>query len=137
MSRGNEMMDSRTEPRPGVRRSTQSGQVALEMIGFVVVVMIAALLALQGVLLAQTHSAVQEAARHGARVYSDPSTSWAEARTVADNALPSWADPVVIDGSRSENTARVEITVAVPIGSTAFSFDGLTITRDAEFAMGG
>jgi hypothetical protein len=113
--------------------SQQSGQAAIELVGFVFLVVVAAVLCVQAVFAVQAASAAQEAARNGARALSLGDPDW---RGVVAQTLPDWADveEVTASGS-SDSTAQVRVAVRVPIGIRSITSAHFAFERTAQLPM--
>ncbi|MGO1318552.1 MAG: hypothetical protein ACTMIR_16205 [Cellulomonadaceae bacterium] len=110
-------------------RVRDQGQVAIELIGVVVLLVIVAVVCVQGVAVAQIGSVAQEAARDGARALSQDR----DYRSAVDAKLPDTAQVRDLRGETSASAAHVELTVSIPVGLGPWTFHDVTVTRQAEF----
>ncbi|MER7796867.1 hypothetical protein [Microbacterium sp. NPDC096154] len=110
----------------------EDGQGAIELVGYVLLVVLAAVLCVQGVYAAQAASATQEAARNGARALS-LGEDW---RGAVDRTLPDWVRATAVNGRTDGRLARVEVIATVPIGVADVGFTDLRFSRAAEFPVG-
>lgn len=112
--------------RPWRRLRDESGTAAVEFIGALPWMIVAALVAWQLLLVGATASAAENAARSGGRAASNGGS----AEEVARESLPGW----LRDGaSVSATGATVRVAVEVPIVVPGWTLDQLVVNRDAEF----
>ncbi|MBO0608754.1 TadE/TadG family type IV pilus assembly protein [Myceligenerans salitolerans] len=109
------------------------GQAAVELVGVVFVVLLVALLAIQGITVAQTASITQEAARNGARALSQGG-DWL---SVVENQIPDGLRLEDAEAATDDGTARVRVTVSAPLGLGEMTVTDVALTRSAEFPMEG
>lgn len=112
-------------------RTPEHGQATVELVGVVFAVVLVAVLAIQGITVAQTAAITQEAARNGARALSQ-GEDW---EAVVRRQVP---DGLEIDGIESESddgTARIELTVSAPLGLGSMTLTHVGLTRAAEFPI--
>lgn len=112
------------------RTRSERGQATVELVGLVVAMVLVALLAIQGITVAQTASIAQEAARNGARSLSTGG-DW---RDVVDQAIP---DELVHDlaAGIDDGTASVRVTVTAPLGVAGMDLVDVSLTRTAAFPV--
>lgn len=115
----------------GRRHPADGGQAAVELVGIVFVLVLVALLAIQGVTVAQTASITQEAARNGARALSQ-GHDW---RSVVENQVPDGLDLRDVEAVAADGTARVQVTLSAPLGLGDVAVTEITLTRSAEFPV--
>lgn len=118
-------------PAHGVVHGRDHGQAAVELVGIVFVVVLVALLAIQGITVAQTASITQEAARNGARALSQGG-DW---RSVVENQIPDGLELEEAESVADDGTARVQVTVSAPLGLGEMTVTDVSLTRSAEFPM--
>lgn len=109
------------------------GQAAVELVGIVFVVVLVALLAIQGITVAQTASITQEAARNGARALSQ-GDDW---RSVVEDQIPDGLELEEAEPDTSDGTARLRVTVSAPLGLGEVAITDVSLTRSAEFPIDG
>lgn len=117
----------RRRPRRGDR-----GAVSLELVSFTFVVVLAAVLCVQGIFVTQATSVAQQAARDGARA---PSLG----RVVEDEvrrAVPGWATVDRIRTTGTPSSVRVEVGLRVPIVIPGVTSSRFVVTRDAVMPRG-
>lgn len=107
----------------------ERGQAAVELVGIVFLTVLIALLAIQGITVAQAASITQEAARNGARALSK-GQDW---RAVVEEQLPDGLDLVVRRADLDEESAHVRVTVSAPLGLAGMDITDVVITRTADF----
>lgn len=105
----------------------ERGAVAIELIGYVFVVVLVALLCVQGLWISQAGSAAQAAARDGARA----AVSGRSAYVAVHDQVPDWLRVHDVVASSSATATRVTVTVEVEIGLPGMRLDTVTLTRDA------
>jgi hypothetical protein len=115
---------------PGQPRR-ECGQASVELVGLVFAMLLVALLAIQGITVAQTASIAQEAARNGARALS-LGQDWEAAveLTIPDGLSLQDMTPDVDDG-----TARVRVEVSAPLGLAGMEIVDVALTRTAAFPV--
>lgn len=106
----------------------ESGHAAVELVGVVAAVVLVAVLAIQGITLAQTASVAQEAARHGARARS-LDQDW---QAVVNRVVPDGFDLEEARAAVDGGTARVHVTVSAPLGVAGVELIDVPLTRSAE-----
>ncbi|WP_127132220.1 TadE/TadG family type IV pilus assembly protein [Georgenia sp. SYP-B2076] len=109
----------------------ERGSLGVELAAMVPLLMLVTLLIVQGMLAVTTISAVQQAARDGARTMAagEPRAVWEQAALAQ---VPGWlTDVVVRDGGCAG--ACVSVEARVPIGLPSITFDTVTVQRTAEF----
>lgn len=109
----------------------ESGQATVELIGLVVAMLLVALLAVQGITVAQTASIAQEAARNGARSLSQ-GQNWED---VVERAVPDGLEVEDTDFDVDDRTARVRVTVSAPLGLAGMKIVDVALTRTAAFPV--
>lgn len=116
------------------RRRTRSddGAISLELIGYVTVLVIVAMLCIQGLYVAQVTSAAQQAARSGARAQA----LGLDVSTEVHRQLPGWAQVQAISTSYPGDGVRVEVAVRVPIVLPGITSRSFSVTRDAVLPRG-
>lgn len=117
---------------PSTEKHTTRGQALVELVGVVFVIVLVAVLAVQGITVAQAASITQEAARSGARALSQGG-DWEGA---VDHQLPDGLElkEATFDRARfDDGSARVEVTVLASLGLGATELTEIEITRSAEF----
>lgn len=110
------------------RVDRDGGQAAVELVGFVFILVLVASMCVQGVFLSQSVSAAQQAARDGARSYT---LGHRDVRDEVERSLPDWA---VIDDVRTtlpDDGVRVEVALRVRLVVPGVTFDDFVVTRDA------
>ncbi|MBE1878574.1 TadE family protein [Myceligenerans pegani] len=117
----------------GGRSGADGGQAAVELVGIVFAVVLVALLAIQGITVAQTASITQEAARNGARALS-LGNDW---RAVVAEQIPDGLELEDAESDTSGGTARVRVTVSAPLGLGEVAVTDVSLTRSAEFPIDG
>lgn len=115
----------------GTRR--ERGQATVELVGVVFAMVLVALLAIQGITVAQTASIAQEAARNGARALSLGGNAHAEAERAVPDGLTVRDIQVAVD----DGTARVRVTVTAPLGLAGMTVVDVALTRTAAFPVDG
>ncbi|WP_344098879.1 hypothetical protein [Myceligenerans crystallogenes] len=132
MSAGPNAGTSRGPAAPGRR---ERGQAAVELVGVVFTVVLVAVLAIQGITVAQAASIAQEAARHGARALS----LGQDCRGVLADHVPDGI--TIVDGDTTctvdDDGAVVALTVSVPLGLGDVTMTEVVLTRSAEFPVQG
>jgi hypothetical protein len=113
------------------REPDEGGQAAVELIGVVFVIVLVALLAIQGITVAQAASITQEAARNGARALSQ-GDDW---RAVVRQQVPDGLDLKAARAAVDDGTARVRVTVSAPLGLAGLDLTDVAVTRTAEFPV--
>ncbi|GAB4084442.1 hypothetical protein GCM10028784_10720 [Myceligenerans cantabricum] len=109
----------------------EHGQAAVELVGVVFAILLVAVLAIQGVTVAQTASISQEAARNGARALSQ-GHDW---ESVVENQIPAGLELEDVEFDDGDGTARVQVTVSAPLGLGEMRVTDVSLTRSAEFPM--
>jgi hypothetical protein len=110
----------------------ERGQASVELVGVVLAIVLVALLAIQGITVAQTASIAQEAARNGARALSVGDAGWnAVVRRSVPDELELREPRAVVD----EDGARVHVTVVVPLGLAGAEIVDVSLTRTAVFPV--
>jgi hypothetical protein len=107
-----------------VRRG-QQGTAAIELVGVLPLMLIAALAAWQGLLMTYSATAAQDAARTGSRA----SGLGRNGEAAAVGAVSSWLRPGVTATSTGE---RMTVHIKVPVVVPGLTFGGLTVSRSAE-----
>ena len=115
----------RTTPRPA--RRDDRGSAAIELVGYVTTVVIAAMLCLQGVYVAQVMSVAQQAARDGARAHALGQDVVGAVRA----QVPSWAHVQDVRSRVDGRAFVVEVDVRVPIGVRGVTSSQIVVSRDA------
>lgn len=115
--------------------AAEYGQAAVELVGVVFTVVLVAVLAIQGITVAQTASVAQEAARHGARALS----LGQDCRAVLAEHVPDGVTIVDADTTCtvSDDDAVAALTVSVPLGLGDVAVTEVVLTRSAEFPVQG
>ncbi|PUB30160.1 TadE-like protein [Promicromonospora sp. AC04] len=113
------------------REPDERGQAAVELVGVVFLTVLVALLAIQGITVAQAASITQEAARNGARALSQ-GQDW---RAVVQRQVPDGLDLKVARADLDRHTAHVRVTVSAPLGLAGLDITDVTITRTADFPV--
>lgn len=114
-----------------LRARTDDGVAAIELVSYAFVLVLVAIMCVQGLVLTQATSATQQAARDGARA---PSLG----RDVATEVRRHVQDPLRLDGVRTTTTSdsvRVEVDVRVPVVVPGIS-SSFVVTRDATMPRG-
>lgn len=112
--------------RPARRADAESGTAAVEFIGALPWMILAALVAWQLLLIGAAASAAENAARNGSRAAS----TGGQAAEAAVDSLPGWLQ----DGSTVEVAGtRVGVTLEVPIVAPILRSSRFVIERGAEF----
>lgn len=115
----------RTKTAPETR---DSGQAAIELVGFVFMLLLVASLCVQGVFLTQSVSAAQQAARDGARGYV---LGHGDVRREVERSLPDWAVIDDVNTTLPGGGVRVEVKLRVRLVVPGMTFDRFVVTRDA------
>lgn len=113
------------------REPDERGQAAAELVGVVFLTVLVALLAIQGITVAQAASITQEAARNGARALSQ-GQDW---RAVVERQVPDGLDLRAERADLDGDTAHVLVTVSAPLGLAGMEITDVTITRTADFPV--
>lgn len=113
-------------------RRGDAGQASLELVGFVAILVLVAVLCVQGLFVAQATSAAQQAARSGARAQALGN----DVRTEVDRQLPDWLHLSSLSTSTPGDAYRVEVVVRVPIVVPGITSRHFTVTRDATMPRG-
>ncbi|MFD7023881.1 TadE/TadG family type IV pilus assembly protein [Promicromonospora sukumoe] len=113
------------------RAPAEHGQATIELVGVVFAVVLVALLAIQGITVAQAASITQEAARNGARALSQ-GQSW---RTVVERQVPDALDLTGLDAGIHDGSASVRVTVSAPLGLAGVEVTDISVTRTATFPV--
>ena len=114
------------------RTGSDDGVVSLELIGYVTVLVVVAILCVQGLYVAQVTSAAQQAARSGARA---PALGLDVSNEVY-RQLPDWAQVEDISTTYPGDGIRVEVSVRVPIVLPGITSRSFSVTRDAVLPRG-
>lgn len=109
----------------------ERGQASVELVGVVLAIVLVALLAIQGITVAQTASIAQEAARNGARALS-VGDDW---HAVVERSVPDELDLREPRAVVDEDGARVHVTVVVPLGLAGAEIVDVSLTRTAVFPV--
>jgi hypothetical protein len=109
----------------------EHGQATVELVGVVFVIVLVALLAIQGITVVQTASITQEAARNGARALSQ-GQDW---EAVVRRQVPDGLDLKELDPDIDRGSARVRVTVSAPLGLAGVEITDVSVTRTAEFPV--
>lgn len=110
---------------------SEGGQATVELVGLVFAMLLVALLAVQGITVAQTASIAQEAARNGARSLS-LGQSWED---VVRRAVPDGLDLRDVEAAVDDGTARVRVEVSAPLGLAGIEIVDVALTRTAAFPV--
>lgn len=116
----------------GTNGETERGQASVELVGVVLATVLVALLAVQGITVAQSASITQEAARNGARALSQGREDW---RDVVEHHVPDGLDLRAIEAESDGDTARVRVTVSVSLGLLGIQISDVAVTRSADFPV--
>lgn len=108
------------------RLAAECGTAAVEFIGALPWMIVAALVAWQLLLFGATASSAENAARSGGRAASNG----AAAAEAARQSLPTWLRD---DSKVHVNGATVRVDVRVPIVAPRWTVSRLTVSRDAVF----
>lgn len=114
-----------------MRPRRERGQASVELVGIVLATVLVALVAIQGITVAQTASIAQEAARNGARALS-LGQDW---RAVVDRAVPEGLGPAEARAVVDDGGARVRVTVTAPLGIAGTEIVDVSLTRTAVFPV--
>lgn len=112
--------------RAVARRAREAGTASIELVSFAFVLVLVAIIAVQGIVLTQATSVTQQAARDGARA---PSLG-RDVRSEVEDQIP---DSLVLESVRTSTVAdsvRVEVTVRVPFVVPG-AWSSFIVTRDA------
>ncbi|GIG39070.1 hypothetical protein [Cellulomonas phragmiteti] len=112
------------------RRSGQPddrGAAAVELVGYVTIVVMAALLCLQGVYVSQVGAVAQQAARDGARARA----LGQDVASAVYSQVPSWARVEDVRAQSSGGAFVVEVDVRVPIVVRGVTSASIVVSRDA------
>lgn len=110
----------------------ERGQASIELVGVVFVVVLVALLAVQGITVAQVASITQEAARNGARALSQGRGDW---QAVVEHHVPDSLDLRASEAEADGGAVRVRVTVSAPLGLLGTRVADVAVTRSADFPM--
>ncbi len=110
-------------------RAPERGQVAVELVGVVALVVLATVLCVQGVFVAQVYSTTQAAVRDAARVAS----VGGDGRVALDARLPGWVRVERYVVERGRDDVEVEVAVRLPVLGPSVTVDGLVVERSATF----
>ncbi|MBO3088544.1 hypothetical protein [Cellulomonas dongxiuzhuiae] len=113
-------------------RPRDAGLTSIELVSYVFVLAMIALVCVQGVFLTQVTSAAQQAARDGARAASLGRDVDHEVR----RALPHWATVESISLTTPSDAYRVEVRVRVPVLLRGVTSSSFVVTRDAILPRG-
>lgn len=114
------------------RRAEDAGLTSIELVSYVFVLVLVTLVCVQGVFLAQTASAAQQAARDGARAASLGRDVDLEVRRV----LPPWAVVESISLTTPSDAYRVAVQVRVPVLLRGVTSSSFVVSRDAVLPRG-
>ncbi|MFD1506524.1 pilus assembly protein [Georgenia yuyongxinii] len=121
-----------------MRRLRQAGRergaLSVELVGVVPILVLITLVVVQGMLAVTTVSAVQQAARDGARAQMTGQRSVDQA---VHDQVPDWITVERIDtGAAAVADCAghcVSVEARIPIGIPSFSVDTVTVRRTADF----
>ena len=119
------MMSSRMSRRP----KGQRGSAALEFLGALPLLLLAALMGWQLLLVTFTATAAENAARAASRANG----TGGDGEDKGMDALPSWLRD---EASVAMSGDKADVTVTVPIVFPGVSTDAWTVTRSAEIPSG-
>lgn len=105
------------------------GSVAVESILYVFIVVLAAVICVQGIFLTQSVSASQRLARDAARSYATGASAL-DVENQVRGALPSWARLERVTFPSSADAA-VKVELRVPIVVPGVTTSSFTVSRDA------
>ncbi|GAA2218354.1 hypothetical protein GCM10010413_04500 [Promicromonospora sukumoe] len=109
----------------------ERGQATIELVGVVFAVVLVALLAIQGITVAQTASITQEAARNGARALSQ-GQDW---EAVVRRQVPDGLELKELEPEIDRGSASVRVTVSAPLGLAGVEVTNISVTRTAAFPV--
>ncbi|PFG34689.1 TadE/TadG family type IV pilus assembly protein [Sanguibacter antarcticus] len=109
--------------------SREAGQVALELVGVVTLVVLAAMLCVQGVYVAQVYSTTQAAVRDAARIEAEGEPG----RPALDARLPDWIRVERYVVQRNADDVEVQVAVRLPVLGPSVTVGGLLVERSATF----
>lgn len=110
-------------------RARETGQVALELVGVVTLVVLAAMLCVQGVFVAQVYSTAQAAVRDAARVEAEGRSG----RAALDARLPDWVEVERYDVEEGLDDVEVEVAVRLPVLGSSVTVGDVLVERSATF----
>ena len=105
----------------------EAGQASFELIGYVFIVMLVAVMCLQAVYISQAAGVAQQAARDGARACAQGQS----VQAAVERQLPSWAVLQTTPTCPPGADADVAVTIRVPLMVGHRTVDWLTVTRSA------
>lgn len=109
------------------RARGDGGSVAIELVGYVAVLVVVACLCVQGLYISQVGAATQQAARDGARAHS----LGRDVDLAVRRQLPGWATVDDISTSAAGGASTVQVTVRVPLVLPGITSRSFVVTRDA------
>jgi hypothetical protein len=113
------------------RAPGERGQATVELVGVVFAIVLVALLAIQGITVAQTAAITQEAARNGARALSQ-GQDW---QAVVHRQVPDGLDLKELHADIDRGSAHVRVTVSAPLGLAGVDVTDVSVTRTADFPV--
>lgn len=122
-------MRAREQRGACTRPEREQGQVAVDLVGVVVLVLLAAVLCVQGVVVSQVHSTTQAAVRDAARDAAEAGGG----RAAFDARLPDWIQVERYAVSRGPHDVEVDVAVRLPVLGPSVTLDGLLVERSATF----
>jgi hypothetical protein len=115
------------------------GSAAIELIGFAVMLTLAACLCVQGLYVSQIGAAAENAARDGARAASLGGNA-SDVTSAVHRQLPSWAHVEALragpDAKATCSGSCVQVELRVPIGLPGITSSSITVARTAELPRG-
>jgi hypothetical protein len=106
---------------------SDAGVASLELVSYTFVLVLVAVLCVQGIFVSQATSVAQQAARDGARAQA----LGRDVRQEVLRALPPWATLDDLKTSYPGDGYRVEVSVRVPIVVRSITSSSFVVTRDA------
>ncbi|MGY4643334.1 TadE/TadG family type IV pilus assembly protein [Cellulomonas sp. URHB0016] len=110
----------------------EAGVASIELVSYSFVIVLCAMLCVQGIFLTQATSAAQQAARDGARAHA----LGRDVSAAVDRSLPSWATLEDLVPSSVGGAYTLRVSVRVPIGLPSFTSTSFVVTRDAVLPAG-
>lgn len=114
------------------RERHDAGQATVDLVGVVVLVLLAAVLCVQAVTMAQVFSTTQAAVRDAARAAS----TGADGRAAFDAKAPEWVRVESFEVHRDADEVVVEARVRLPLLGRGGDVGGVTVERSATFPRG-
>lgn len=116
--------------RARLAQDREVGQSTFELIGYVIIVVMVAVVCVQGVYVSQGVATAQQAARDGARAY----TLGQSVESAVDDQLPDWVEAEGKPGVTfpTSSSVRVEVKIKVPVMAGSRQVGTVSVSRSAE-----